>query len=76
MDTQKFKKLAGITESVQIDSVILKIANKHFNISNLSTRGNDSLDFHDVSIGSIKAALEEAYSEGYKDGYNQAPKKR
>lgn len=41
-----------------------EIAAKHLDLETLETRGNDSLDFHDLSAASIKAALEAAYAAG------------
>jgi hypothetical protein len=76
MDKNTLKKLAGITESKASDSIIASLAKKHFDVQTLQTRNSDSLDFYSVSVSSIKAALEAAYSEGYKDGFNQAPKRK
>jgi hypothetical protein len=47
----------------------LAIAKKHFfSVDTLETRNRDRLDFHDVSVWGIKAALEEAYEAGVKHG--------
>jgi hypothetical protein len=43
---------------------IMEIASKHFRIETLESRHSDSLDFHDVSVWSIRAALEAAYLAG------------
>lgn len=48
------------------DQLLLEIAKKHFMIETLETRNSDSLDFHDVSVWGIKAALQEAYEAGKK----------
>jgi hypothetical protein len=48
-----------------MDKVIAKIA-KDLGFETLETRNMDSLDFREVSVGSIKAALEEAYRAGAK----------
>jgi hypothetical protein len=45
----------------------LEIAKRQFFIETLETRSRDSrdsLDFHDVAVWSIRAALEEAYEAG------------
>lgn len=42
------------------------IAKKCLYIDTLKTRGNDALDFKEVSVWSIKRALEMAYEEGLK----------
>ena len=51
---------------------LLKIAMKHFpaveDRKSLATRDNDHEDFFEVSIWSLKAALEEAYKAGLKEG--------
>ena len=49
-----------------MDKIIFEIAQKHFFIETLETRNLDRLDFHDVSVGSMKAALEEAFKAGQK----------
>jgi len=33
-----------------------------------STRDSDHLDFYDVSVWSVEAALQQAYTAGYKAG--------
>lgn len=41
------------------------IAQQHLDVTTLETRGNDSLDFHSVSVWVIDAALTAAYLAGY-----------
>lgn len=41
-----------------------EIAKKHLGIPTLDARHSDELDFYDLSVWSILAALEEAYSAG------------
>lgn len=36
----------------------------------METRSSDSLDFHDVSVWGLKAALEEAFMAGMSVGYS------
>ena len=50
-----------------MEKIIFAIAQKHFNIDTLQTRNLDRLDFYDVSVASIKAALEDAYQAGKKE---------
>ena len=50
-----------------MEKIIFAIAQKHFNVDTLQTRNLDRLDFYDVSVASIKAALEEAYQAGKKE---------
>jgi len=52
------------TQTAQRDALILEIAKRQFFIETLETRERDSLDFHDVAVWSIRAALEEAYEAG------------
>ena len=48
------------------DALLLEIARKHFpNIETLETRNSDGLDFHDVAVWAIRAALEAAYTAGF-----------
>lgn len=47
------------------DALLLEIAQKHFpSIETLETRNSDGLDFHDVAVWAIRAALEAAYEAG------------
>jgi len=47
------------------DTLLLEIASKHFHsIETLETRNSDRLDFHDVAVWAIRAALEAAYVAG------------
>ena len=46
------------------DALLLEIATKHFFIETLETQNSDRLDFHDVAVWAIRAALKEAYAAG------------
>ena len=47
------------------EALLLEIAQKHFpSIDTLETRNSDGLDFHDVAVWSIRAALEAAFAAG------------
>ena len=48
----------------QRHKTIADIAKSHLHLETLETRNSDSLDFHDMSVWSIKAALEAAYEAG------------
>lgn len=41
--------------------VIEDIAKQHLGLSTLDTRRSDSLDFHDLAVWQLRAALEAAY---------------
>jgi hypothetical protein len=48
------------------EALLLEIAAKHFHsIETLETRNSDRLDFHDVAVWAIRAALEAAYAAGH-----------
>ena len=47
------------------EALLLEIAAKHFHsIETLETRTSDGLDFHDVAVWAIRAALEAAFAAG------------
>lgn len=47
-----------------IETLLQRIALDHLFIETLATRHSDRLDFHDVSVWSIKSALLAAYEAG------------
>ena len=46
------------------EALLLEIAAKYFRMETLETRNSDGLDFHDVAVWSIRAALEAAFAAG------------
>lgn len=52
------------TQTLSIDALLESIARKHLLIETLDTRGRDALDFSDVAVWSIKAALQAAFEAG------------
>lgn len=46
------------------ETLLLEIAAKHFRLNTLETRNSDGLNFHDVAVRSIRAALEAAFAAG------------
>jgi len=52
------------------EALILEIATRHFFIETLETRNRDRLDFHDVAVWAMRAALEDAYEAGRIAGAN------
>jgi len=48
----------------QLAKALEEIAKNHLGIPTLRTQDSDSLDFHEVSVWSLKAALEAAYAYG------------
>jgi len=47
-----------------LDELLAAIAKETLHIDTLETGKSDSLDFHDVAVWSVKAALEAAYRAG------------
>ena len=50
------------------DAQLLEIAQRQFRIETLETRNRDRLDFHDVAVWAIRAALEDAFEAGRRAG--------
>ena len=46
------------------DTLVGELARKHLFIETLEERKRDSLDFHEVSVWGVQAALEAAYAAG------------
>lgn len=51
-----------------IEQLLTQIAQQHLDIETLETRRSDRLDFHDLAVWSIKAALAAAYQAGVEQG--------
>lgn len=51
-----------------LDQLLQQIALDHLFVETLETRNSDSLDFHDVSVWAIKAALKAAFDAGKQAG--------
>ncbi len=50
-----------------LDMILTAIAREHLGIPTLEVRNSDSLDFHEVSVWGVKAALTAAYRTGKKN---------
>jgi hypothetical protein len=50
--------------SAPSETLLLEIATRHFFVETLETRNRDRLDFHDVAVWAMRAALTEAYAAG------------
>ena len=50
--------------TTQRDALLLEIAQRQFHLETLETRNRDRLDFHDVAVWALRAALEEAFEAG------------
>ena len=64
--------LAGIARcehEVKVDAELASVAKRMLNIPTLETRRSDALDFHEVSVGQLLAALRLTYRMGRKDGW-------
>ena len=53
------------------DAELLEIAQRQFRIETLETQNWDRLDFHDVAVWAIRAALEEAFEAGRRAGLSE-----
>ncbi len=49
---------------MSIETIISHIAKQDLGLGTLDTRNSDSLDFHDLAVWQIKAALIAAYNAG------------
>ena len=59
--TTKTTPAKGLSEAL-----LLEIATRHFHtIETLETQNSDRLNFHDVAVWAIRAALEAAYAAGH-----------
>ncbi|MDP3652405.1 MAG: hypothetical protein Q8R67_12055 [Rhodoferax sp.] len=45
-------------------NILEQIARKHLGLETLEERNSDQLDFHDLAVWSIEAALQEAFEAG------------
>lgn len=52
----------------KIDELLTRIARRKLNIDSLKPQGSDRLDFHEVSVESLRDALEAAYKAGLEQG--------
>jgi hypothetical protein len=57
-----------------LEQLLAQIARQHLDVETLESRRSDRLDFHDLAVWSIKAALEAAYQAGVEQGRRQAAK--
>ena len=59
-----------------LEQLLTQIAQQHLDVETLETRRSDRLDFHDLAVWSIKAALEAAYQAGVEQGRQTAKSDR
>ena len=50
--------------NTQSQTILLKIAKQYLGVETLESRNSDRLDFHDLSVRSIEAALKAAFEAG------------
>jgi hypothetical protein len=62
-----------IDPTAQRDAQLLEIAQRQFRLETLETRNWDRLDFHDVAVWAIRAALEEAFEAGRRAAETTTP---
>lgn len=58
-----------------LHTTLTRIARATLGIETLETRGSDRLDFHEVSVASLRAALEAAYRAGAEQARKTATRK-
>lgn len=51
-----------------IDTLLTQIAQQHLGLETLQTRHADRLDFHDLAVWNLRAALEAAFQAGVEAG--------
>lgn len=61
--------------NLKIDTLISEIAVTCLGVKTLETQNSDALDFHDLAVWSLKAALEAAFNAGYKSTQNHGEAK-
>ena len=59
--------IARCEHEVAVDAKLASIARRTLNIKTLATRKTDSLDFHEVAVWQVLAALRLAHRMGRKD---------
>lgn len=67
--SQKHPPGLNMTSTATID----KIARRHLGIETLAVRNSDSLDFHDVGVVGVSAALQAAFEAGQKAPAQRKP---
>ena len=59
----------------KLDQLLEQIAKQHLFIDTLETQSSDRLDFHDVSVWGVKAALQAANEAGLNGAHQTAQSK-
>ena len=57
-------------------TTIERIAKEHLGLETLKTRKSDGLDFHDLAVWQVKAALEAAYQAGREGAMTRSAKRQ
>lgn len=52
----------------KLDELLTAIASRHCAVETLEERGRSRLDFHDVGVNNLRAALEAAFEAGVRYG--------
>ena len=64
-----------MSQDQHVADVILTIAkNQLTDLTTLQSQNSDSLDFHEVSVWSLEAMLEDAYNAGRRAGIEETAK--
>ena len=61
--------------NLKFNPLISGIAAKYLGVKTLETQNSDALDFHDLAVWTLKAALEAAFNAGYESAQNHGEAK-
>jgi hypothetical protein len=61
MAMKKTRRLGLLREEIKLLEIIAK---QYLDVDTLESRGSDALDFYDLGVGRLRAALEAAYWAG------------
>ena len=58
----------GMHDERKMNQIFEQIAQHHLRVTTLETRNSESLDYYELSVWNLKAALEAAYQIGFRNG--------
>jgi hypothetical protein len=64
-------RVAAPAFGIEVMAMLAQIAREHLGIVTLGERELDQLDFHDLSVASVAAALRAAYEAGFVAGVSE-----
>jgi hypothetical protein len=54
-------------EERELDATLERIAQQHLRVTTLESRQSDAMDFYDLAVWNLKAALEAAFEAGRRE---------